>query len=103
MRLAVQEVQRAVERIDDEAVGLVSPFHNAALFHDEAIAGAGLHQVAIDHIFGAVIRVRDEIGRPLSGDLQVFNFAKVARKAAPSGARSGDHDCANGGGFRHEK
>jgi hypothetical protein len=91
MRDAVQEVGGAVERIDDPAVRAVDADDLAALFHEEAVTGARLGQLAVDHILGFVVGGADEVARPLHRHLQVLHLAEVAGKPAPRLARGGDH------------
>ena len=88
----MQEVRRAVERIDNPAVRLVVPLDLAALLHEEAIALAGLGELAIDDFLSPLIGRRDEIRRALDRDLELRHLAEVARKAAPGLAGRPDHD-----------
>ena len=90
-RVAVQEVGGAVERVDDPAVGLVGPLHRAALLHQEAVARAGLRQLAEQRFLGAVVGRRHEVGRPLHRHLQLLDLAEIARQAAAGFARGGNH------------
>ena len=55
----VHEVGGAVDRIDDPGVGLVGPLDHAALFTQEAVARAGLHQQFVQGVFGAQVGGRD--------------------------------------------
>ena len=101
VRLAVQEVQRAIQRVDNEAVRLVRSLNHAALFHQEAIARASLCQAVIDDLLGAVVGIGNEIGRALLGHLQVFDFPEVARKRAARSTGCGNHHGSDGRGFGH--
>ena len=90
-RNAVQEVAGAVERVDDPAVGLVRALDHAALLHQEAVARAGLGQLPVQRLLGAVVGAGGEVGRALDGDLQLLQLAEVARQPAAGlsgGARS---------------
>ena len=64
MRYAVQEVGSAVERIDDEGMGLVRAFTPAAFFAEKAIAGPRMQQLLVHDFLGAAVGGGDEIARP---------------------------------------
>jgi len=55
---------------------------DAALLHDEAVAGAGLLQRLAQDLLGLVIGLGDEVAGPLGEDLQVFDLAEVALQRA---------------------
>ncbi len=61
----MQEVGRPIERIDDPAMRLVGADDFAALFHQEAVAGARLRQLLENNVLGLVIGGRNEIRRTL--------------------------------------
>ena len=65
MRNAVQEIRRAVERIDDPGVGLVVARLVAAFLAEKAVAGASLGQFGAQDIFGSPVGRADEIRRAL--------------------------------------
>jgi hypothetical protein len=74
----VQEVGRAVERVDVPAMALVGTFDDPAFFHDEAEIGAGLLQGVAQDLLGLPVRGRDEIARTLARDLEILNLPEVA-------------------------
>ena len=78
VRNAVHEVEGAIQRIDNEAVGLVRALDDAALFHDKAIAGTGLGKLVVNDLFGAVVRIGHKVARSLFGDLKIFDFTEIA-------------------------
>ena len=90
-RDAVQEVGRAVERIDDPAMLGVLAFDLAALLHQEAPVRAGARQFIEDDLLGPPVGIGDEVGRALHRDLEVLHLAEVAGKRATG----------LGGGLRH--
>jgi hypothetical protein len=102
MRDAVHEVRRAVDRIDDEAVGLVGAVDRAAFFGEKAVAGAHARQFLDQDALGALVGIGDEIRRSLHRDLQVFELAEVARERAPRLARGGHHHIESGGDVGHQ-
>src|SRR6266851_7859236 len=92
LRNAVQEVGRAVERVDDPAMRLVGALLTAAFLADEAVTGARLGKLAAENLLGAPIRRRDEIGGSLERDLQVLDLAEIPLEAARGLAGGSDHD-----------
>ncbi|CEG09415.1 hypothetical protein BN961_02841 [Afipia felis] len=97
LRNAVQEVRGAVERVDDPCVALVGALAGAAFLAEEAIAGARLDEVVVEHLLGAAVGRRDEIGGSLQRHLKIFDFTQVALEAAAGAARGLDHDVDEGG------
>src|SRR3954470_18533567 len=93
----MQEIGRAVERVDVPGVALVGTFDMPALFHQEAISGAGARQLLEEGFFRALVGVADEIARPLHRDLQVLDFAEVALQTAAGLERGRDHYVHQGG------
>ena len=81
-RNPVQEVRGAVERIDVPDVALVGAFDDAALFHDEAIAGPRARQLLEEHVLRAPVGRRDEVAGAFDRDLQVLDLAQVPFQAA---------------------
>ena len=61
---AVQKVQRAVDRIDDPAVGLVAAFPCAAFLAEETVARTRELQLLAQDLLGQPVGGGDEIGRP---------------------------------------
>ena len=92
----MQEVRGAVERIDDPGVGLVLTRARAAFLSEEAVTRPRLGEVAMQHLFGAMVGQRDEIGGALQRYLQVLDLAEVALEAAARASRGFDHDVDNG-------
>src|SRR3546814_7815254 len=81
MRDAVEEIGGAVQGIDHETrLGGIA-FDLAALLHDETPVGAGARQFLEQRLLGALIRHRDEIGRPLAADLEVLDLVELDRKS----------------------
>ena len=94
---AVQEVQGAVERIDDPAVGLVAAFAYAALLAEKAVARARALELLAHDLLGPVVGGGREIRRPLDRDLQTLDLAEVALEHAAGFLRGLDHDVEEGG------
>ena len=82
MRDAVQEIGRAVERIDDPAMMRVAALGGAAFLEQQAIAGAGPRQFVLQRALGSEVGGRDEFARPLDRDLQLLDLAEIADQAA---------------------
>ena len=101
MRNAMHEIGGAVDRIDDEAVGLVGAFDRAAFLAQKAIAGPRLGQFLDQDLFGALVGAGDEIGRTLHRDLEIFQFAEIADQRAAGLARGGDHHIQGGREIGH--
>ena len=81
MRQAVQEIRRAVERIDDPAVAPVAAWRLAALLHEEAEAGPRALQLGLERALGLEVGVGDEIARALHRDLKLLDLAEIAEQA----------------------
>ncbi len=96
LRNPMQEVRRAVERIDDPGVGLVVTHARAAFLADKTVARPRLGEVVVQHLLGALVGERDKIGRPLQRHLKIFDLAEVALEAAAGAARGFDHDVDKG-------
>ena len=92
MGQAVEEVGRAVERIDDPArlVGIAGNL--PGLFEQEAPVGSCMQQFVIQRPLGALIGFRHEIGRSLATDLQMLDLTEIAAQLRPSLARGAVHD-----------
>ena len=97
VRNAVQEVGRAVERIDHPGVGLVGPFAAAAFLAEKAVARPRLQQLGTQDFLGAMIGGGDEVRRAFERDLEMLNLAEVALQAAAGLARGGGHHVEQGG------
>src|SRR5690606_23939238 len=81
-RNAVQEIRGAVERINQPAVLWVVAFNDAALLHQEGIAGPGARQLVEDDLLGPAVCLADIVARALQRDLQVLHLAEIARERA---------------------
>ena len=92
MRVAVQEIGRAIQRIDDPAAGRVFAGHGGRFFANPAIAWAGGHQFFVDDLFCGDIGPADKITRTFHRNLEVLNLAEVLDQTAASFARGFDHD-----------
>src|SRR3546814_8839399 len=79
LRDRVQEVGRAVERVDDEARLARLSLDLARLLHQETPAGTRVGQFVVQRAFGRLVGLRHEIGRPFLRNLQMLDLAKVAR------------------------
>ena len=101
VRQAVQEVDRAVERIDDPAAGRVLALHLGALLAEPAVGRARLGQFVADDLLGLEVGAADEVARALGGDLQVLDLAEIAQEAARRLAGRLDHDVHVGRGLGH--
>src|SRR5262249_43542215 len=76
LRNAVQEVGRAVERIDDPGMRLVGALDLAAFLAEERVTRARGQQFFLQRIFRALVGERNEIRRALERDLQLLDFAE---------------------------
>src|SRR5690606_13099326 len=63
-----------------------------ALLEQQAVARAGAPQFVRDRGLGLAVGGRDEIGRSLHRDLEVLDFAEVARENPSRLAGGTDHD-----------
>ena len=97
VRNAVQEIGRAVERVDDPAMGLVAAFVRAAFLAEEAVIGPRLGELFAHDLLGALVGRGDEIARALERDLQLLDLAEIALEAAAGAVRRFDHDVEDGG------
>ena len=97
MRNAVEEIGRAVERIDDPARLAFFARDHAALFEDKAPAGPNLQQLVIENPLGAHIRLGYKVGRAFFRYLEMLDFAKVPAQARSRLARGALHDGDKGG------
>lgn len=78
-RNAVQEVGRAVERIDDPAMRAVGALDLLiGLFAEEAVGRPCLQQLVADDLLRLQIGLADEIAWSLHRNLQVLHFAEIA-------------------------
>ena len=93
----VEEVGGAVERIDDPAVLAVGALHLGAFLAEEAVGRAGLAELGEDDLLGALVGVRDEVGRALARDLEVLDLAEILGERAAGLDRGLDHDVEEGG------
>src|SRR5205814_7272187 len=78
LRNPVEEIGRAVERIDDPGVGFVAALPAAALLAQESVAGPRLRQFHVQDLLGPTVGRGDEIARPLQRDLEGLEFAETA-------------------------
>jgi hypothetical protein len=97
MRNAVQEIGRAVERIDDPAMRLVGALARAAFLTQKAVIRSRLGELGAHDFLGAAVGGGDEIARPLERNLQVLDLAEIALEAAAGAVRGLDHDIENSG------
>src|SRR6185369_4953481 len=81
VRYAVEEVGRAIQRIDDppRLVGVARDL--AAFLEQHAPVGPGVPKLVDDGLLGALVGHRHEVGRTLAADLQMLDLAEVAAKA----------------------
>ena len=99
----MQEVRRAVERIDDPAVMRVAARALAAFLEQQPIAGAGTRQLVLQGALGLQIGGRDEFARTLDRDLQLLDFAEIADEAAGRLEGGAGHHVDYRRAYRHEQ
>ena len=92
MRNAVQKVGRAVERIDDPAMGFVGAGMRAAFFAKKTVVRARLGELLAQDGLGAAVGGGHEIARSLERNLKLLDLAEVAFEAAGGAMRRLDHD-----------
>jgi hypothetical protein len=94
VREAVQEVRRAVERVDDpEPVALpVGP----AFLREDRVVGMRLADRVHDLGFGTAVDVRDEVVAALAVDLDLVGALEVPHDVVAGRARGGDGDVFEG-------
>src|SRR5262245_53033817 len=97
VRNAVQKVQRAIDRIDDPAVGLVAALPRAAFLAEETVARTRQFQLLAQDLLRQPVGGSDKIGRPFERDLQVLDLAEVALEPAARLVRGFDHHVEEGG------
>jgi hypothetical protein len=88
MRNGVDEIGRAIDGVDNPAIGLVGAFDHAALFTQKAIAGARFAQLFKQDFFSLEISSGYKIGRALFCQLQIFNFTEISADGFASIARA---------------
>src|SRR5690606_31137904 len=93
----VKEVRGAVKRIHDPAVRAIRADLLAALFTQEAVGGARLHQLVPYDLFCLQVRLGDEVAGSLDRDLQVLHLAEIARKRFAGLDGSLNHDVEKSG------
>src|SRR6185437_10134031 len=64
MRQAVEEVSRAVEGVDDEAMAGIASRLKPAFFQEKSVIWPGFAEFALEHLFGCEIGGRDELSGP---------------------------------------
>lgn len=94
----------AVERINDPAVAFRTfPGRDAAaLFHEKSEIGTRLGKFAAQDLLGLQVGGADEIRRPLAGDLEIFNLAKVSHETPGGFLNGADHHIDDGGTGGHD-
>ena len=102
MRNAVQEICRAVEWVDDEAVGFIRAVNFALLFHKKAVAGTITAQVLKDNFFGRFIGFGDKIRWAFARNLQMLSLAKITQQRTRRLTRRRLHDSHKGGYPRYK-
>ena len=80
LRDAMQEVGRAVQRINDPAVRAVGALDLLAFLAEEAIGRTGLEKFLAHDLLGAKVGLRDEVTGAFHGNLQVLHFTEIARE-----------------------
>ena len=91
VRHAVQEIRRAIQRIDDPAPGGIGPGTQAGFLAQPAIGGTATHQLVLDDALGLGIGLGHEIAGALGGHLQVFHLAEILDEGTASLAGGLDH------------
>ena len=80
---AVQEVGRAVERVDDPAVVRRRRAPSAPLSSSrKAVVGPGAGSAPARILLGAAVGGGDEVARALDRDLELLDLAEVAHEVA---------------------
>ncbi len=92
VRHAVQEIGRAVQRIDHPAPRPVFRARGTGFLHQEGVSGAGLVQLFLQGLFGADVGLGDEVGGPLDADLKLLDLGKVAQQPLGRLLRGVCHD-----------
>src|SRR6476660_2870774 len=88
----MDEVRRAVDRIDDPAMILVAASNTARFLHQETVARARFLELLADHLLAAFVGGRDIVSRPFDRDLEIGDFAEIALHATGGLAYGIDHD-----------
>jgi len=102
-RHGVHEVGGAVDRVDDPGVRLVGALDHAALFAQEAVAGAGLQQQFEQGLFRLDVGGGDEVAGALAGHLQLGHLAEIPKHRAGGLADGVHHDLEQGGSEGHRR
>ncbi len=84
LRNAVQEVGRAIERIDDPAVGAIGALFLLAFLAEETVGGAGLQKLVTNDLFRLQVCLGHEVARPLTETCRFCNLAEIARQRLPA-------------------
>ncbi|MNV43514.1 hypothetical protein D3C71_1352290 [compost metagenome] len=88
--LAVDEVRRAVDRIDQPAMFAVGTFDGREFLAGQA-PGILAEQALADQRFGLLVGVRDEIARPLDADLDIAKPLEMLERQGAGLAGGFDH------------
>ena len=92
---AVEEVGRAVDRVDDPAAA-AGARDGARLLHEEAELGAGLVELLAENALGAPVGLADEVAGTLDRHLELLDLAEVAHQRPRRLARRPFHDVDQG-------
>ncbi len=103
MRDAVEEIGRAVDRIDDPARLEGIARNVLAFFEHEAPVGPRVAQLVDQGRLRLAVGVGHEVGRPLAADLQLLDLAEVAANARCRLARGTLHDGDEAGMGDHDQ
>src|SRR6185436_2053537 len=78
MRNTVEEIGRAIERIDDPTrLGRIAG-DLPSLLHQETPIGPGLAKLFIKCLLSTLVGHRDEISRPLAAHLELLDLVEIA-------------------------
>ena len=78
MRDAMDEICRAIDRVDDPAAVRIIAGNLAIFFHQKAIIVPRVFKLFFKHFFGADIGGGDKVSWPFAGYLQLINFTVIA-------------------------
>ena len=77
---AVQEVGRAIQRVDEPPVLAVLTADRTRLLQEKTEAGSRAGELPAQNLLGAPVGGADEVARPLDRDLKVLDLAEIAHQ-----------------------
>ena len=97
----MEKIRRPVQRVDDPAPRRIFTHGFAAFLHHQPIIGPRLLQLGAQNGFGLAVGFRDEIPRPLAGNLELFDLAEIADQRTRGLPRGAFHDINNSRSAAH--